>query len=118
MNVQIRSNLLPPSLRHPPLPPPSRICYNAAVNACAQSGEWGLALSLADKMRQAEKAGRPDVFTFNSIMNGMASVGEWERLLAVLAGMKTDGVAPDVVSYNTAMGACNKARIIVAQIFL
>lgn len=51
---------------------------------------------------------RPDVFTFNSIMHGMASVGECERLLSVLDEMKEAGVPPDVVSYNTAMGACNK----------
>lgn len=51
---------------------------------------------------------RPDVFTFNSIMYGMASVGECERLLVVLDDMRAAGVPPDVVSYNTAMGACNK----------
>lgn len=50
----------------------------------------------------------PDAFTFNSIMYGMASVGECERLLTVLDEMKAAGVPPDVVSYNTAMGACNK----------
>lgn len=51
---------------------------------------------------------RPDVFTFNSIMFGMASVGECERLLTVLDEMRAAGVPPDVVSFNTAMGACNK----------
>lgn len=50
----------------------------------------------------------PDVFTFNSIMFGMASVGECERLLTVLDEMRAAGVPPDVVSFNTAMGACNK----------
>lgn len=54
------------------------------------------------------RGARPDVFTFNSIMHGMASVGECERLLSVLGEMGAAGVPPDVVSYNTAMGACNK----------
>lgn len=61
-------------------------------------------------MREEGKAAQPDAFTFNSVMYGMASAGEWERLLDLLEGMRVDGVAPDVVSYNTAMGACNKVR--------
>lgn len=106
----------PPSLFPPfsptisPSRPQIRICYNTAVNACAQSGEWETAVALVDEMRRAEENARPDAFTFNSVMFGMASVGEWELLLAVLDGMQDDGVAPDVVSYNTAMGACNKVR--------
>lgn len=90
-----------------------RICYNTAVNACAQSGEWETALSLVEKMREAGDGVRPDAFTFNSVMFAMASVGEWERLLVVLGGMQAGGVAPDVVSFNTAMGACNKVDLCV-----
>ncbi|CAN0554930.1 unnamed protein product, partial [Ectocarpus sp. 12 AP-2014] len=91
-----------------------RICYNAAINACAQSGEWETALSLADEMRRSVPVlgtgAGPDVFTFNSIMHGMASAGECERLLVLLAEMREKyGVFPDVVSYNTAMAACNEA---------
>lgn len=87
-----------------------RICYNTAINACAQSGEWEIALGLSDEMRLSVlgEGARPDAFTFNSIMHGMASVGECERLLSVLGGMRAAGVPPDVVSYNTAMGACIK----------
>ena len=80
------------------------------MNACAQSGEWETALALVDEMRQAGESARPDAFTLNSVMFGMASVGEWQMLLAVLDGMQEGGVAPDAVSYNTAMGACNKVR--------
>ncbi|CAM9995223.1 unnamed protein product, partial [Ectocarpus sp. 12 AP-2014] len=92
---------------------PDRICYNAAINACAQSGEWETALSLADEMRRSVPVlgtgAGPDVFTFNSIMHGMASAGECERLLVLLAEMRQEyGVSPDVVSYNTAMAACNE----------
>lgn len=51
----------------------------------------------------------PDVFTFNSIMHGMASAGECERLLVLLGEMRGEyGISPDVVSYNTAMAACNE----------
>lgn len=57
-----------------------------------------------------EEASRPDAFTFNSVMYAMACVGEWERLLEVLHGMNDVGVMPDVVSYNTAMRACNEVR--------
>lgn len=90
-----------------------RICYNAAINACAQSGEWETALSLADEMRRSVPVlgtgAGPDVFTFNSIMHGMASAGECERLLVLLGEMREEyGVSPDVVSYNTAMAACNE----------
>lgn len=87
-----------------------RICYNTAVNACAQSGEWKLALSLVDEMIHTGEGLPPDSFTFNSVMHGMASVGEWERLLGLLDGMQNIGVVPDVVSYNTAMNACNQVR--------
>lgn len=89
----------------------SRICYNTAVNACAQSGQWEIALSITDKMHCAgEEASRPDAFTLNSVMYAMACVGEWERLLEMLHGMHDVGVVPDVVSYNTAMRACNEVR--------
>ena len=93
-----------------PLAFPLRICYNTAINACAQSGEWEIALGLSEEMRHSAlgEGARPDVFTYNSIMHGMASVGECERLLTVLDEMRSAGVPPDVVSYNTAMGACNK----------
>lgn len=89
---------------------PLRICYNTAINACAQTGEWEIALALSDEMRLSVlgEGARPDVFTFNSIMHGMAGAGECERLLSVLGEMQAAGVSPDVVSYNTAMGALNK----------
>lgn len=62
-------------------------------------------------MRQASDGARPDAFTLNSVMHGMAGAGEWQRVLAIMDGMQArDGVAPDVVSYNTAMAACNKVR--------
>lgn len=82
------------------------------MNACAQGGQWEAALSLSEDMRRRSDLGegtpRPDVFTLNSVMHAMASAGECERLLSVLGGMQAGGVTPDVVSYNTAMAACNK----------
>lgn len=99
------------------MPCPLRICYNTAINACAQSGEWEIALGLSDEMRLSVlgEGARPDVFTFNSIMHGMAGAGECERLLSVLDEMQAAGVSPDVVSYNTAMGALNKVRRINSE---
>lgn len=86
----------------------SRICYNSAIHACAQSGQWELALSLADKMRNGVEGARPDAFTLNSVMAAMSSAGEWRRVVSLLGEMQGDGVKADVVSYNTAMRACNE----------
>lgn len=35
--------------------------------------------------------------------------GDWQRALDLIAGMKVEGVSPDVSSYNGAISACAKA---------
>lgn len=67
-------------------------------------------------MQEGAKEARPDAFTLNSVMAAMTSAGEWRRVLRLLDEMHTYGVEADLVSYNTAMRACNEVCVWVLSV--
>lgn len=67
-------------------------------------------------MQQGAEESRPDAFTLNSVMAAMTSAGEWRRVLRLLDEMHTYGVEADLVSYNTAMRACNEVCALVVPV--
>lgn len=55
-------------------------------------------------------AARPDVTTYNSLLNACAKAAKCDEALAIFETMeREDDVPPDVVTYSTLITACTKA---------
>eukprot|EP00397_Hematodinium_sp_SG-2012_P010854 GEMP01010980.1.p1 GENE.GEMP01010980.1~~GEMP01010980.1.p1 ORF type:complete len:618 (+),score=142.76 GEMP01010980.1:258-2111(+) len=108
------------------------IHYNSTLNVLAKAAQWKLAMKLLRRIPS------PDVISYNTVISACDKAGEWETALRVLYGLKktmrimastkaneTDGgggsssstaapvvkiVRPDVVSYNSAISACEKGH--------
>ncbi|CAN0343210.1 unnamed protein product, partial [Laminaria digitata] len=89
---------LTPALKH----------YSSAIFACSVGHKPERALELLCVMR---RKGVPCNSTcVNAAMHGFALLHKWRRAVELLWSMEADyGVAPDAVSYNTAMAACFRA---------
>eukprot|EP00904_Undaria_pinnatifida_P006923 jgi/Undpi1/3360/HiC_scaffold_15.g06733.m1 len=82
--------------------------YSSAIFACSVGRKPERALELLCVMR---RRGIPANSTcVNAAMHGFALLQQWTRAVELLWSMEVDyGVAPDAVSYNTAMAACFRA---------
>eukprot|EP00445_Apocalathium_hangoei_P010979 CAMPEP_0203886332 /NCGR_PEP_ID=MMETSP0359-20131031/30153_1 /ASSEMBLY_ACC=CAM_ASM_000338 /TAXON_ID=268821 /ORGANISM="Scrippsiella Hangoei, Strain SHTV-5" /LENGTH=746 /DNA_ID=CAMNT_0050807139 /DNA_START=136 /DNA_END=2373 /DNA_ORIENTATION=+ len=77
-----------------------------AIKACRQSGEWGTALAVLQKVlaNQVEL----DTFAYNAAVGACAKGGAWTQALGLLAQMASINVDPDAWTYGPAVGACAK----------
>ena len=48
--------------------------------------------------------------SFNSVINALGMAGLWEEALSVMEDMVMDGVAPNSVTYASAINACGNSR--------
>eukprot|EP00965_Chrysotila_dentata_P223647 6193696-Pleurochrysis_carterae.AAC.3 len=88
---------------------PNTITYSNVISACERAGEWRGALRLLQQM-QEEGVG-VDLMVINAAIGACARAGEWERAVSLLEEeMKSQGIAPDVISHNGVLTALAKAR--------
>lgn len=76
--------------------------YTAAVDACAQGGQWAMALSLLEKMRSAGVS--PTVRTFSAAISACGKGYQWERAVGLLREMNAAGVRPNEVRQGERVG--------------
>lgn len=76
---------------------PTRTLYNAAIDACAKSADYGHALELLRAMPM-----RPDAVAVTSAMTACIEGGEPLMALDLFDRLKN----PDTVAFNTAVAAC------------
>ena len=77
------------------------VILNCAINACGKSDRWETSLllwkeSLVDR----------ETHTANAVIAALARAGEWTRALEFLGNLP--GVVPDVITFSSAMAACEK----------
>ncbi|CAM9860481.1 unnamed protein product, partial [Ectocarpus sp. 12 AP-2014] len=103
--------------------------YSAAMRACRAAGRTEEALSLLETMRRSARGERergsdaesgeeaklaslrPDAFCFNICIDACAKGRLHEKAKALLGVMRSDGVAPDVVSFNSVINALGMAGL-------
>jgi pentatricopeptide repeat domain-containing protein 1 len=97
--------------------PPTLNAYNAAINGCAKAGKCSEALELLQRMEMQDHSDSdspcvpaPDVYSYTSAMNAcvVAKPPQWSTALELMEKMKRVGIQPNVVTYCTAMKACQK----------
>ncbi|KAA3480387.1 pentatricopeptide repeat-containing protein [Gossypium australe] len=54
----------------------------------------------------------PNVFTYNSFIQGFCHSGQWEEVTSLLNGIMNEGVHPNLVTFNSLINAlCKEKRI-------
>lgn len=71
------------------------VSFTAAIDACAQVGQWSLALSLLDDMR-AEGI-PPTVRSYSAAISACGKGQQWARAVSLLREMQAAGVSPNEV---------------------
>ncbi|CAE8602455.1 unnamed protein product [Polarella glacialis] len=74
---------------------PNLITVNAAISACANCDEWGLALRLLCDLSE------PDEVGCSAALQACARAGLWERALSFLQQMQHRRLQPDIRSCLT-----------------
>ena len=71
------------------------VSFTAAIDACAQQGQWSMSLSLLDKMRV--EGTPPTVRSFTAAISACGKGQQWARAVALLREMEAAGVPPNEV---------------------
>ncbi|CAL1169649.1 unnamed protein product [Cladocopium goreaui] len=75
------------------------VCLNTLVSVCGRWEQWQWAIHLLEEMR-------PDVVTYNASMDACARGQQWQRCLTLFDEMFHSILYPTIISYNTAISAC------------
>ncbi|CAM9424703.1 unnamed protein product [Chrysoparadoxa australica] len=81
--------------------------YSAILKALSQSMRWRESLEVLEAMA-ADPATKPNAFCYSSVMTAYGRAGKWEQAVDLLEQMRDEGVEPNLVAYNAAIGACSK----------
>ena len=66
---------------------------------------WQVAMELVERARQGGPPARPNIYAYTSAMTACARAGQWAPALAMLDEMEAQGMAADVVAFNSALHA-------------
>ncbi|KAJ0256915.1 Pentatricopeptide repeat-containing protein [Hirschfeldia incana] len=84
------------------------IVINRTILAFAESRQIHKVLMILDKMKEWEC--KPDVITYNSVLDVLGRAGLVNEMLKLLSSMKEDcDVCLDIVTYNTVLNGMRKA---------
>jgi len=77
------------------------IKYNALISVLCRNGKIGVSFIVKDEM--VRKSFRPDLFTYNTLMNGLCKLGDMEGANELLKDVFQMGLCFDCVMYNILM---------------
>ncbi|CAJ1450075.1 unnamed protein product [Effrenium voratum] len=78
------------------------VSFNTAINVCSKLCLWRCASA---RLQAASEMLQPNTVTFNSSLGAMA----WHRAAAVLCEMRRSQLAPDSLSCNSCISACERS---------
>ncbi|CAE8643308.1 unnamed protein product [Polarella glacialis] len=89
---------------------PNEVSWNTAVSAVARGAQWSLAFSLLGSM--ASSGTQPGLHAANAAIAGCQRAALWELALHTVFQElpRRWGLAPDLVSFSTAVSACSDGR--------
>lgn len=82
--------------------------YTALLSAYSRSGLFDKAFSLLDVMKSSDGC-HPDVYTYSILIKSCLQMFEFEKVQSLLADMKSLGIRPNAITYNTLIDAYGKA---------
>jgi pentatricopeptide repeat protein len=91
---------------------PDIITYNLAMDACAKSGDYALALWLLSEVLSSKRTGpllQADAVTWGTAIAACSRGGNADAALALLQRMRLRGVSPCSQAYASAISACKRA---------
>jgi len=88
---------------------PNVITYSAIIKGYCQNRRLDKAFELLDDMRRATNVG-PDEHTYNTLLNGCACQGLYERGIRLLEEMQLAGVTPSNFTLSVLVKLCGRAR--------
>lgn len=94
--------------------PANEAVYGAAVHAAGHGHQWQTALHLQREMLSLSC--RPNIVVKNSLLSSLAKLGHWQLAMCVFGEMGP--CQPDVISFNTAMSACERGWMWTAALQL
>ena len=95
-------------------PPPTLVCANLALSACANGGEWREADALLRALRAGPPELRPDVVSYSTAMLASAAAGEAALAEQQYEALLADEVAPNDYTFTaliSAHGAAARAAV-------
>ncbi|KAF5180301.1 Pentatricopeptide repeat-containing protein [Thalictrum thalictroides] len=92
--------------------------YTSMITAYANNGRYREAVLVFKKME--EEGCQPTLITYNVILNVYGKMGmPWNKIIAIVEGMKSQRIKPDSYTYNTLISCCKRGSLYeeAAEIF-
>lgn len=87
----------------------SNEAYTALLSAYSRSGFFNEAFSLLEHMKDSINC-KPDVFTYSILLKSCLEVRDFNKVQSLLSDMKSQGIKPNAITYNTLIDAYGKAK--------
>lgn len=84
--------------------------YTALVSVYGRSGLFDKAFSLLEEMKSTPNC-HPDVNTYSILIKSCLQVYAFDKVRALLSDMSTQGIRPNIVTYNTLIDTYGKAKM-------
>jgi pentatricopeptide repeat protein len=79
------------------------------LHVCAKNGQARVAISLLDEMRRIPGLSKPNAKVWGAVLRACATRGEYKKAIEFLLEMRSDGVKPNVLHYNSVFAALAKS---------
>jgi len=80
---------------------PDNLVFNNVLGVCISAGQVNTASKLLDDWKHTPEM--VDVISYNTVLKGYAQQPNFEKSEELLTRMENDGVAPNLISFNTVM---------------
>lgn len=87
--------------------------YTALLSAYSRSGRFDAAFTLLERMKTSHNC-QPDVHTYSILIKSFLQVFAFDKVKALLSDMRSQGIRPNTITYNTLIDAYGKAKMYLA----
>jgi len=88
---------------------PDSLVVNIVLATCVNAGQLDQAEALLEEMLSKDKP-LADVVSYNTVIKGYAQKGEIAKALACLEKMASNGLRPNLITFNTAMDSAVRCK--------